>query len=84
MAGYGSLKIGYSQVCNICTGYEAQLNFHTQFNRNGLPCVNHEPGYRPIVMLPPEHIGWISERTDHELSSRKTQACLSISFPCQA
>ena len=41
-----------------------------------MPYILPDPGLRPLVMVPPEHVDWMVDQSDSVLSARKTQVGL--------
>lgn len=41
-----------------------------------MPYAFPNPGLRPLVMVPPEHVDWMVDQSDSVLSARKTQVGL--------
>ena len=83
-AGLRTLKSGYDQVFHLFpTPIAAPITvgiakgLYLQFSRKGLPFVSPSPEFRPIVIVPPEHIAWMSDKPEHVLSARRTQVPMS-------
>ena len=82
-AGFRTLNSGYNQVFELfpsppLPGVSNGLGL--QFSRKGLPCVIPDPGFRPLVMVPQEHVVWMCEMPDDVLSIRKTQVPSILGF----
>jgi hypothetical protein len=45
-------------------------NFNPQYGRRGLSFVFPLPSFRPVVILPMEHLRWLLKQPDHVLSQR--------------
>ena len=73
-AGLQTLADGYSQVGNLghCSIHRA-TDVAVQFNKHGQPFVILDPGGRPQVMIPQEHVRWLMDQPDGILSERKVQ-----------
>ena len=65
-------KAGYAKVFEPLRG-ELELLTNLQFGRKGMPYIFPDPGLRPLVMVPQEHIGWVCDQPDNVLSARKPQ-----------
>ena len=45
-----------------------------------MPYILPDPGLRPLVMVPQEHINWMCDQSDSVLSARKPQVTFSFIF----
>ena len=50
-----------------------------------MPYIYPDPGLRPLVMVPPEHVGWVCDQPDSVLSARAPQVSLFFFYhSCQS
>ena len=74
--GLGSLRSGYDEVCcpRTCSLYDLDLTIpNLQYNRKGESFVVPDPGFRPQVMVPQEHLRWLIEQPEDVLAARPPQ-----------
>lgn len=73
--GLHALSDGYTSVSHnesallLAVSYSLAL----QYNKNGQSFIVPDPGFRPQVMVPREHIGWLMDQPAEVLSERKVQ-----------
>ena len=74
IAGLRTLRIGYDNV-RLCNPYHLIISdeLRAQYARKGQAFVIPDPGLRPQVMVPKEHLRWIADQPETVLSAKLPQ-----------